>query len=86
MDIIKVKTKRGLELKGAMFDSNKSDTVVVMLTGICSNIFQNELLYTTGKLLNQNNISCIIAHAHDAFSCFAHTDFSIGKQKHAGVI
>lgn len=85
MDIIKVKTKRGLELKGAMFDSNKSDTVVVMLTGICSNIFQNELLYATGKLLSENNITCIIAHAHDAFSCFAYTDFSIGKQRHTGV-
>lgn len=85
MDIIKVKTERGLELKGAMFGSENNDTVVVMLTGICSNIFQNELLYATGKLLSENNISCIIAHAHDSFSCFAYTDFSIGKQRHTGV-
>lgn len=84
MEIIKVRTPRGLELKGAMFGNTNCDTVLVMLTGICSNVFQNELLYSTGKLLSQNGIACIIAHAHDSFSCFAYTDFSIGKQKHAG--
>lgn len=85
MDILKVVTKRGLELKGAIFDAENSDTVVVMLTGICSNLFQNELLYTTGKVLSENGITCIIGHAHDSFSCFAYTDFSIGKQRHKGV-
>lgn len=85
MDIIKVKTERGLELKGAIFGGTWSETVLVMLTGICSNVFQNELLYSTGKLLSKNGISVIIAHAHDSFSCFAYTDHSIGKQRHAGV-
>ena len=85
MEILKVATPRGLELKGAIFGDNTNDTVLIMLTGICSNIFQNELLYTTGKLLEANGITCIIAHAHDSFSCFAYTDFSIGKQRHAGV-
>lgn len=85
MEIIKVKTPRGLELKGAMFGDTSSDTVLVMITGICSNVFQNELLYSTGKLLSKSGIACIIAHAHDSFSCFAYTDFSIGKQRHAGV-
>ena len=85
MDIIKVVTPRGLELKGAIFGENSNDTVLIMVTGICSNVFQNELLYTTGKLLEENGISCIIAHAHDSFSCFAYSDFSIGKQRHAGV-
>ncbi len=84
MEIIKVRTLRGLELKGAMFGDTNCDAVLVMLTGICSNVFQNELLYSTGKLLSQNGIACIIAHAHDSFSCLAYTDFSTGKQKHAG--
>lgn len=84
MEIIKVRTPRGLELRGAMFGNTDSDTVLVMLTGICSNVFQNELLYSTGKLLSENNVACIIAHAHDSFSCFAYTDFSTGKQRHAG--
>ena len=56
-----------------------------MLTGICSNVFQNDLLDSTGKLLSKNGITTIIGHAHDSFSCFAYTDFSIGKQRHAGV-
>ncbi len=84
MEILKVTTQRGLELKGAIFGDETNDTVLIMLTGICSNVFQNELLYTTGKLLSKNGITCIVAHAHDSFSCFAYTDFSIGKQKHAG--
>ncbi len=85
MDIIKVETPRGLELKGAIFGEKTANTVVIMLTGICSNVFQNELLYSTGKLLSKNGICCIIAQAHDSFSCFAYSDFSIGKQRHTGV-
>ena len=85
MEILKLVTPRGLELKGAIFGDNSNDTALIMLTGICSNVFQNELLYTTGKLLEGNGITCIIAHAHDSFSCFAYSDISIGKQRHCGV-
>lgn len=85
MDILKVKTPRGLELVGTIFQAECADTVLVMVTGICSNVFQNELLYQTGKLLSQKGISVITAHAHDSFSCFAYTDYSIGKQRHSGV-
>lgn len=85
MDIIKAITKRGLELRGAIYESEPKDTVLIMLTGICSNVFQNDLLDATGKLLSQNGITTIIGHAHDSFSCFAYTDHSIGKQKHTGV-
>ena len=84
-DILSVQTKRGLVLKGAIFNSDNTDTVAIILTGICSNLFQNELLYTTGKVLSNNGITCIIGHAHDSFSCFAYTDASIGKQVHTGV-
>ena len=85
MDILKVDTKRGLELRGALYGNTKNETCLIMLTGICSNVFQNDLLDETGKLLSENGISVIIAHAHDSFSCFAYTDKSIGKQRHAGV-
>ena len=85
MDILKVKTPRGLELAGAIFGDKTADTVLIMVTGICSNVFQNELLYKTGQLLSENGVTVIVAHPHDAFSCFAYTDFSIGKQRHSGV-
>lgn len=86
MDIIRVETPRGLELKGAIYDSGKKDVVVVMLTGICSNVFQNDLLDATGKLLSENGITCIIAHSMDSFSCFSYSDFSINKQRTTGVV
>lgn len=85
MEIIRIHTKRGLELKGAMFNSNNKETAAIIMSGICSNVFQNDLLLTTGQLLSKNNITCIIGHAMDAFSCIAYSDLSIGKQKIAGV-
>ncbi len=84
MEILKVNTKDGLELKGAIFGKAFHDTVVIMLSGICSNVFQNELLYSTGKLLEENGIATIIAHTRDSFSCFAYTDISTQKQKITG--
>ena len=68
MEIIRVKTPRGLELKGAMWGSDRMNTVVIMMSGICSNVFQNDLLTSTGGLLNKNNIAFIAGHAMDAFS------------------
>ena len=86
MEIIRVKTPRGIELKGAMWGSDRMNTVVIMMSGICSNVFQNDLLISTGGLLNKNNITFIAGHAMDAFSCIAYSDFSTGKQKYTGVV
>lgn len=86
MDIIRVNTPRGLELKGAMWGNNSMDTVVIMMSGICSNVFQNDLLPATGELLSRNNIAFIAGHAMDAFSCIAYSDFSINKQRYTGVV
>ena len=86
MEIIKVNTKRGLELKGAMWGDTSMHSVVIMMSGICSNVFQNELLTSTGELLSKHNIAYIAGHAMDAFSCIAYSDFSTGKQKTTGVV
>lgn len=40
MEIIRVRTPRGLELKGAMWGNPSMETVVIMMSGICSNVFQ----------------------------------------------
>ncbi len=85
MDIIRVNTPRGLELKGAMFGNNNMESVVIIMSGICSNLFQNDLLLASGELLSKNNTACIIGHAMDAFSCFSYSDFTTGKQKTTGV-
>lgn len=57
MQIIRVKTPRGLELKGAMWGDNSMDSVVIMMSGIMSNVFQNDLLTATGDLLEREGIA-----------------------------
>lgn len=86
MEIIRVNTPRGLELKGAMWGTTEADTVVIMMSGICSNAFQNDLICATGDLLSRNSIAFIAGHAMDAFSCIAYSDFSTGKQLYTGVV
>ena len=86
MDIIRVNTPRGLELKGAMWGNTSMDTVVIMMSGICSNVFQNDLLPATGELLSKNNIAFIAGHALDAFSFFCYSDINLKKQVNTGVV
>lgn len=86
MKIIKVNTERGLELKGAMWGNTSMDTAVVLMSGICSNVFQNDLLPAVGELLSSKNIAFIAGHAMDAFSFLAYSDLSTGKQKYTGVV
>ena len=86
MEIIRVETPRGLELKGAMWGDNTMDTVVIMMSGICSNVFQNDLLPATGELLSANKIAYIAGHAMDAFSMIAYSDLKNKKQLYTGVV
>lgn len=86
MEIIRVKTERGLELKGAIWGDSSMDSVVIIMSGICSNVFQNDLLTSTGELLSRHNIACIAGHAMDAFSCLAYSDFSVNKQVYTGTV
>lgn len=86
MDIIRVNTPRGLELKGAMWGNTSMDMVVIMMSGICSNVFQNDLLPATGELLSKNNIAFIAGHAMDAFSFFCYSDINLKKQVNTGVV
>lgn len=86
MEVIRIKTQRGLELKGAIWGNSSMDSVVIIMTGICSNVFQNDLLTATGELLSNNNIACIAGHAMDAFSCIGYSDFSLNKQIYTGTV
>lgn len=87
MQIINVETLRGLVLKGVMWGNpSDMDTVVIMMSGICSNVFQNELLPTSGKLLSENNIAFICGQAMDAFSFIGYSNLKTKKQVTTGVV
>ena len=81
MEIINVPTPRGLVLKGAIWgDADTMSTVVIMMSGICSNIFQNELLPSAGKVLSENGIAFIAGQTMDAFSYISYSNTKKGKQ------
>ena len=86
MEIINVQTPRGLILKGAMWGDTSMDTVVIMMSGICSNVFQNELLPEAGKVLSDNGIAFIAGQAMDAFSFISYSNTKTGKQTTTGVV
>ena len=86
MEIINVQTPRGLVLKGAMWGDTSMDTVVIMMSGICSNVFQNELLPEAGKVLSENGIAFIAGQTMDAFSFISYSNTKTGKQTTTGVV
>lgn len=85
MRIISVPTKRGLVLRTVMYEAEKSDTILILMSGICSNIFNNQLLQTTGEVLSQNGISYIAGHAMDAFSVLHYSNIVTKTQELKGV-
>ena len=87
MEIINIQTPRGLVLKGAMWgDADTMSTVVIMMSGICSNVFQNELLPEAGKVLSENGIAFIAGQTMDAFSYISYSNLKTGKQTTTGVV
>lgn len=85
MRIISVPTKRGLVLRTVMYEAEKADTVLILMSGICSNIFNNQLLQTTGEVLSQNGISYIAGQAMDAFSVLHYSNIVTKTQELKGV-
>lgn len=85
MEIISVQTKRGLVLRSVMYEADNADIIMILMTGICSNIFNNKLLQTTGEVLSQNGISYIVGQAMDAFSVLHYSDAVNKTQELKGV-
>ena len=85
MKIISVPTKRGLILRTVMYEAEKTDTVLILMSGICSNIFNNQLIQTTGEILSQNGISYIAGQAMDAFSVLHYSNTVTKEQELKGV-
>jgi len=69
-----------------MYEANNTDTIMILMTGICSNIFNNQLLQTTGELLSSNGISYIVGQAMDAFSVLHYSNTVTKTQELKGVV
>ncbi len=88
MKIISVPTKRGLILRSVIYEparSSANKTILILMTGICSNVFNNQLLQATGEILSENGISCIPGQAMDAFSVLHYSNVITKTQELKGV-
>jgi len=68
-----------------MYEAENADTIMILMTGICSNIFNNQLLQSTGELLSANGISYIVGQAMDAFSVLHFSNIVTKTQELKGV-
>ena len=67
MKVLEIPTKRGSVLSGVLFPAEKTDTVVIAITGIHGNFYSNPFYYNIGDTLSANGIDFIYAQTNDAF-------------------
>lgn len=67
MEALNVPTRRGTVLNGVLFSTQKTDTVVIAITGIHGNFYSNPFYYNIGNTLSANGIDFIYAQTCDAF-------------------
>jgi len=85
LQAIRVATKRGSILDGAIFTSTqRSDTVLITITGIHGNFYSNPFYVNIGETLNQNGIDFIYAQTNDAFSEIPTINAKTGKEEIIG--
>ncbi|MBB1080457.1 DUF1749 domain-containing protein [Limosilactobacillus sp. STM2_1] len=65
---LEVSTKTGTVLKGNIFKTPGSQTVVILITGVEGNIRNNPFYTVIGKKLQQEKVDLIIGHTRDAFN------------------
>ena len=64
---LEIATKRGTVLNGVIFDAEKTDTVVIAITGIHGNFYSDPFYFNIGDTLSANGIDFIYAQTNDAF-------------------
>lgn len=65
---LKVPTRTGLVLSGRLFQSATATTVLILVTGVEGNIYNNPFYSVIGRQLQQQNVDLIVAHTRDAFN------------------
>ena len=85
MKALKVATKRGSVLDGAIFDNtSQANTVVIAITGIHGNFYSNPFYVNIGETLNKAGIDFIYAQTNDAFGEIQTMNVNTGQEEKIG--
>lgn len=78
-------TSRGSVLTGVLFQGNqKSDTVLIAVTGIHGNFYSNPFYYNIGDTLNAGGIDFVYAQTNDAFGQMKTINVRTGEEELIG--
>lgn len=85
MKDLKIETKRGVLLDGALFSAKeKADTVLICITGIHGNFYSNPFYYNIGDTLPGAGIDFIYAQTNDAFGAIRTQNIRTGNEEIIG--
>ncbi len=65
---LKVTTRTGLVLIGRLFHSPAAKIVLILVTGVEGNIYNNPFYSVIGHQLQQQKVDLVVAHTRDAFN------------------
>lgn len=84
MNELKIETKRGILLDSVLFGSDKSDTVLIAITGIHGNFYSNPFYYNIGDTLSAAGIDFVYAQTCDAFGEIRTANTHTGQEEAIG--
>lgn len=81
---LNVETSQGTVLEGIIFKSPKTQTAVIVMTGVEGNIQNNPFYTVMGKKLSNAGVDFIVGHTKDAFNRTRSINRSTGKVEEFG--
>ncbi|EEU30222.1 hypothetical protein HMPREF0501_01227 [Limosilactobacillus coleohominis 101-4-CHN] len=81
---LKVTTRTGLVLIGRLFHSPAAKTVLILVTGVEGNIYNNPFYSVIGHQLQQQKVDLVVAHTRDAFNVTNAVNQINGRQETYG--
>ena len=79
-----IPTKRGTVLDGVLFAAEKTDTVLIAITGIHGNFYSNPFYYNIGDTMNAAGMDFIYAQTNDAFGQIETYNIKTGQKEIIG--
>lgn len=83
---LKVTTRTGLVLNGRLFHSTAAKTVLILVTGVEGNIYNNPFYSVIGYQLQQQKVDLVVAHTRDAFNVTNAVNQITGRQETYGAV